>query len=263
VLLADFIERSTIRGVIGFVVIAVITYFAYSRERRVRRLLRKRPYQYALVVYAYGNLTKAVRYLCEHGLAEKKADANLRLILRTLGIGSTGLGPYGKGIVTVSSLRSCKPDAAGSLVPSQPRQPVHPCGQALYQPDSVLQHRVASVQDMGEYLQAVSGAVEEFAGFFQFAGQALSLTGVVRPGRHRRFWLEFQPDGVPSKMKQRLLQRLEVIEAPQVDGPVAFVSHLLLWGGPDQEAPFSFVPRAWLRPIGVLPDDPLKKLWRN
>jgi hypothetical protein len=166
--------------------------------------------------------------------------------------------------------RSSGPSAPASplaqMIPEQPAWPVHFCFNQLYQPDEVLQQRLPSPEAFAQYGKALDQAVADFAKDQTLSGQALSLFVAVRPGGQSRFWLEFAPDGVPEEARQDLLRRLEAVPPPEVHGPVALASYLLLWGGPGtRENLFSFIPREWTEALGpdggVIPDDALRKIW--
>jgi hypothetical protein len=153
------------------------------------------------------------------------------------------------------------------LIPDVPNQPLHHCFDYWYQPGEVLAQRLVSPADFRAFQEKVRRTVAEFAAKQTLGGQAVSLFVAVRPGNQNRFWLQFTPGGVADYLKQDLLRSLQEIPPPAVkDGPVAYASNLLLWGGPGRKDNlFSFMPVEWQHVLepegGTIPDDPLSKVW--
>ncbi len=115
----------------------------------------------------------------------------------------------------------------------------------LYQPDNVLQQRVASIEAWAQYLQRIEAvAADYWAGQPAGAGQTVTLVVAVKPGGRSRFWADFEPGGLDAEIERRFLQRLEEVPAPVVQqGPVATACHATLWGG--KAAGWAFLPRQW------------------
>jgi hypothetical protein len=147
---------------------------------------------------------------------------------------------------------------------------VRPVEGLFYQPDEVLRQRVVNQREFLDFLAGdVEGVVRGCLGELEPGpGQALTLVVAIRPGRRARYWLEFNPGGLTAAIPAELQRRLQELRPPEVrDGPVAYASHLLLWGGAGEgRGGFVFMPREWELVLtagsaGVVPDAPLSKVW--
>jgi hypothetical protein len=193
-------------------------------------------------VAAEERFAKAADYLLSEGVPREKAESHLRVFQRLL-----------QQVV----------DPLQALIPATPNKPYHHCFTVLYQSGEVLQERVAN-DSLTAYQQEIHHAVEEYARIGDLPGQALSAICALRPEGKSRFWLEFQPDGLPGEIKSELATRLEALPVPAVTRPVAFATHALLWGGTGTcVSLFRPIPRAWasLGPESVFPDAALEKAW--
>jgi hypothetical protein len=103
----------------------------------------------------------------------------------------------------------------------------------FYQPDEVLRQRLVNQQEFLHFIGEVDRVVRGyFSELEPGPGQALTLVLAIRPGRRARFWLEFNPGGLPDEVPAGLQRRLQELRPPEArHGPVAHANHVLLWGG--------------------------------
>jgi hypothetical protein len=152
------------------------------------------------------------------------------------------------------------------FIPERPNIPVHCCYSQLYQPEEVLRERLPSPEAMAAFMKEIDRAVSNFAFGHKTGGRALSLFVALRPGRRARFWAEARPEDLSAEEREALLRQLEAVPPLEVQGLVAAANYYLLWGVPATRVDlFAFVPREWAEAIGpeggVLPDDPVNKIW--
>jgi len=94
---------------------------------------------------------------------------------------------------------------------------------ALYHNDTVLQPRVASVDDLARYMKAVQEACRASLADVTAPG-ALDVVVALKPGRRSRLWFITSTPVSPGAARLSALQaQLLAIPAPEVrGGPVAF-----------------------------------------
>lgn len=151
----------------------------------------------------------------------------------------------------------------------RPGWPVKVQQQLPHQPDEVLRQRLDGAE-IGQFSRRVESVVEHyFAGLAPGPGQALTIVWAVRPGRLVRFWLEFNPGGLPAEIGEELQRRLNDMHPPAVrSGPVSCALHCALWGGTGKADAFAFIPREWQAACRegenlVIPDDVLARVWQE
>lgn len=103
----------------------------------------------------------------------------------------------------------------------------------LYQPESVLQERIADQQAFVNYVGQLQNILKKFIDLLPEArGQNLLFVAALRSGGQVRFWMDIQPDGFPAEWKEEIENRLRAVRVPEVrNGPVAYAMFGKLWGG--------------------------------
>jgi hypothetical protein len=102
----------------------------------------------------------------------------------------------------------------------------------LLQPSKVLEERVASIDEMAEYIKAIEAAAGEAVA----ASPARQATGgflvmAVRPGQQSRVWLDFDTL-LDLDIRKRLTSKvLEVKPFEAKKGAVVFALKVGIWGG--------------------------------
>lgn len=153
-----------------------------------------------------------------------------------------------------------------NLIPASPDRPFHVAFLMLHQPDHVLQQRISSVDSVAAFQGRIEQAVKEcLEPVPEDDGRTCSIICALKPNRKSRFWIEYHPQPLDATVHNSILNKLNSIEPPVVhNGPVSLGMFGLLWGGVgrDRHPNFSMVPREWQETGGgVIPDDPLSKLW--
>jgi len=135
----------------------------------------------------------------------------------------------------------------------------------LYQPDEVLQQRIANVEIWTRYIKQVTETASDYWAA-QPVGRAQTVTLIiaVKPGGKSRFWLDFYPGGQDTALVTGLLGRLQELPVPVVrQGPVAVAIHATLWGG--KHGGWEFLPKEWQKACGqkelLVPDEILAMVW--
>jgi hypothetical protein len=138
----------------------------------------------------------------------------------------------------------------------------------LYQPDSVLQARVPSVEALAAYEKRLDKVCTDF-----FAGaktrERLDIVVGLKPGKRVRVWFVSSSRAVPENSLAPLRKRLEAVPACNVrEGPVAFAIRAtiadanILEDKKDYQPP---TPMEWRAPIGespvIVPDGLFRHIW--
>jgi hypothetical protein len=145
-------------------------------------------------------------------------------------------------------------------------EPVHQAGSHYYQPEDQLKMRV-SPDELAWFDSRVGRVVEDhFADTPAGDGEALTVFCAIRPGMNARFWIECQPDEMPSNSHKLLLRRLAALKPPKVSAPVAWAQNFELWGGTGEPAHFARVPNEWsaavpINDAPINPDQILDHVW--
>jgi hypothetical protein len=148
--------------------------------------------------------------------------------------------------------------AGGALVVNQ---------NLLYQPEEVLQRRVASVEALGDYLNQVMAVASAYwSEVPPGAPRSVALVVAIKPGGKARFWLEAEQGGLGPELVAGLFERLRAVPPPVVrEGPVAVSLQATLWGGGKAAGGWPFLPKEWVEAAGgkelLIPDGPLALVW--
>lgn len=143
----------------------------------------------------------------------------------------------------------------------------------MHQPDETLSPRLKDAKAFARFVQAIQSECDSyFSKAKPCDPQTVDVFVVIKPGRKSRFWLAYDPPQHDAAPDKRLLQTLQRIGAPPVEGgPVSFSMRLLLWGArePEPWAPRPlFLPTEWHDAIGTnqtvqIPDGIMPKIWPN
>jgi hypothetical protein len=138
----------------------------------------------------------------------------------------------------------------------------------LYQADEEIRARlVSSEAALNAYLDRM---VETADAFLQRVppqpGRLLTLFVALKPGMHRRFWIESEPPGFDSRSLAELLPHLEELPPPLVqNGPIALAVQASLWNAEGPEENWPTMPREWVEASHhrslLIPDGLLEVLW--
>jgi hypothetical protein len=139
----------------------------------------------------------------------------------------------------------------------------------LYQPEEVLQRRLADSSVFAKYMkQVMDAATRYWATVPRQRGRGAVLVAAVKPGGRSRFWLETEPAGLGASLVEGLYRALEQIPAPLVrGGPVAVAMQASLWGGGEMPGGFPPIPTEWRQASEsegrnlLVPDEVLAVVW--
>jgi hypothetical protein len=105
-------------------------------------------------------------------------------------------------------------------------------GIVLFQPDSVLQERVPSLDAMIDYIRAVEQAIQSAVSASDKGSPTAGFVVVaVRPGRKSNVWFDFDPPFSPDVRTAVAARARAVLPFLARDGPVVFAIKVGLWGG--------------------------------
>lgn len=200
-------------------------------------------------------------------MSKSKLGAVFSGLLSLLGCSSKDANsPRTTEIVATDVETESQADILGDLIPENPDSPFHFAFQMMHQPNAVLNRRIASIEEVADYVKRIESTSKEyFESIPEGEGRTCSIVFAIKPKRRSRFWIEYYPSSLQQDMHDALIDKLLAIEAPEVrEGPVSMVMFALLWGGigRDKHQNFSMVPNEWLEVGGgTIPDEPLSKVW--
>lgn len=164
-----------------------------------------------------------------------------------------------------SALDSSLDGEIAKLIPENPDRPFYFALSMMHQPDPILERRIVSIDEVGNYMKRIESTSKEFfESIPESAGRTCSIIFALKPNRRSRLWIEYHPTPLPHDDHHALLDRLSSIDAPEVrEGPVSIAMFALLWGGIGRDARpnFSMVPKEWVEAGGTIPDEPLSRVW--
>lgn len=142
---------------------------------------------------------------------------------------------------------------------------------ALYQPDSVLEARVSSTNELAAYIKRVQATCQ---GYFGNASppEVLDVVIAIKPARRSRVWLVSPTRAVDDESLGRLRKQIESIPPIELrGGPIAFAIMASIGGASrNLEGPTGYrppLPKEWTdatlpsRERAVVPDDVLRVIW--
>jgi len=154
----------------------------------------------------------------------------------------------------------------GSLAPAIAVAPLVQHDVVLLQPGTVLVHRVAGVDAMASYVQAVGEALQAVAARHPEQIPAAGFVVVAaRPDGQTQAWLDFRPS-LAEPTARDIVAASRAVTPPAVSGgPIVFALRVSLWGA---KAPAAYAPSPaeWRaaaaaagRPLAT--DDLLRATW--
>lgn len=139
----------------------------------------------------------------------------------------------------------------------------------LYQPDPVLEERVADIGELGTYIQKQTQLADTFIKQ-NCPDETVNFTIAIKPERRVRVWAEFSKADKADQHRDNLIAAMEAVPGPLVHkGPVAFA---IQCGKPNPEIQLfknnkPFMPASWNKAAAdadttlLVPDGILNVVW--
>jgi hypothetical protein len=219
------------------------------------------------IAFAFGAEAQDSAKLAEDGFVVTLSPASWAKVRRALESGETiqiePASPEGRGFVlewtgspTDEGAAASSRVAVGTFVIER---------LMLYQPNEVLQQRIADSQSLTDYIsQIISRSVAFWADRPTGTAQLRTLVTAIKPGCKVRFWMECTKESIPEGCLAAWMEQLHAVAVPIVtQGPVAVAIHVKMFGEPAGQWPP--IPKSWqvatVEKNLLVPDEVLQVVW--